>query len=466
MQNPLQKIFTDMKPLYSTTRFLILIYLFLMVSHSIMAQGGIITSLAGNGITQYIGDGWPATSYSLAEPMGICVDKLGTIYVSDNADSRIRKIDIHDTLYTICGKSGIPGYLGDNGPATSASCKNPTSLCFDTSGNLLIADQLNHVIRKINLSTGIINTLCGIGFSGFVGDNGPATDARLDQPTGICCDNKGNIFIADKLNHAIRRIDGATGIITTVAGNNNAGFFGDNGPATLGKLSFPSSVTVDNSGNLFIADYGNSRIRKVNNATGIISTIAGNGHSTFTGNNGPASAATLNRPTAVFMSKHGVLYISDYGNDQIRTINQQGIINAFAGTGGTGYSGDGGPATAARIYGPQGIFVDDSEYVYFADATNSAIRKVSPLPTKISDIGTITDCHIYPNPTHGIVQVQINNLIDEAMITVYNCMGQLVFESKIEKPYAQLDLSQQTKGIYYLQLKTTQGMTTQKLIIN
>ena len=455
-----------MRPIFFVNIFLIFISISFFTTQSLLAQGGIITSLAGNGITQYIGDGWPATSFSLAEPMGVCVDKSGNIYVSDNADSRIRKIDIYDTLFTICGNSGLPGYLGDNGPATAASCKNPTSICFDTSGNLLIADQLNHVIRKLNLATRQISTIAGIGFPGSVGDNGPATNARLNEPTGICADKSGNIFIAEKQNHIIRRIDAGTGIITTVAGNHNPGFFGDNGPATLGKLAYPSSVTVDNSGNIFIADYGNSRIRKVNTTTGIITTIAGNNFSTLAGNNGPASAASLNRPTVVFMSNHGVLYISDFGNNQIRSINQDGIINAFAGTGGTGYSGDGGPATAARIYGPQGIFVDDSEYVYFADATNSAIRKISRLTTGIQDILNLTTLDVYPNPSHGVVQLQINNHIGDMSLTVTNVMGQIVFTSTIDSQHQEVNLSQQTPGIYYLQLKTVQGLVTQKLVLN
>ena len=466
MKHISQKKFTDMKTNHFVLFFLACISVSSLFSVTLLAQGGIITTIAGNGVTQYIGDGWPATSYSLAEPMGICVDKFGTVYVSDNADSRIRKINIQDTLFTICGNSGLPGYLGDNGPDTSASCKNPTSLCFDTAGNLLIADQLNHVIRKINLATSVITTICGVGFPGSTGDNGPASAARLNQPTGICCDKQGNIFIADRLNHVIRRIDAGTNVITTIAGNHNSGYFGDNGPATLGKLAYPTSVTFDNSGNLFIADYGNSRIRKVNTTSGIITTIAGNNLSILAGNNGPASAASLNRPSVVYMSKHGVLYISDYGNDQVRTINQEGIINAFAGTGGTGYTGDGGPATAARIYGPQGIFVDDSEYVYFADATNSVIRKVSPLPTGIHDIDNLSGLKIYPNPSHGLIQVQITDIYEDVSLTITNIIGRIIFESKINNQYTNIDLSKEPPGIYYVQLKTIHGRMTQKLIIN
>ena len=217
-------------------------------------------------------------------------------------------------------------------------------MAVDASGNLYIADTGNNRIRKVS-ATGIITTVAGNGSAGYSGDGGPATSAQLDGPEGVAVDGSGNLYIADTCNNRIRKVS-ATGIITTVAGNGSAGYSGDGGPATSAQLSLPAGVAVDGSGNLYIADSGNNRIRKVS-ATGIITTVAGNGSPGYSGDGGPATSAQLNQPAGVAVDASGNLYIADSSNNRIRKVSATGIITTVAGNGFDGYSGDGGPATSA-----------------------------------------------------------------------------------------------------------------------
>jgi len=413
----------------------------------------IITTIGGNGITQYIGDGWPATGLSLAQPVGLCKDKLGNIIIVDYADSRLRKIDEADTLFTISGSAG-PGYAGDGGPATAAQYKNPASLCFDTAGNLFIADQYNEVIREIYGATGKIATICGTGVPGFSGDNGPASAAQVNKPAGICADLAGNIYIADNSNNVIRKISSATGIITTIAGNNTSGFSGDNGPATAAKLSFPNAVCTDSAGNLWISDLGNNRVRKITASTGIITTVAGTGVAGYNGDNGLATNSKINSPNSVYMSIHGNLYLSDEGNNRVRMVSAAGIITTVAGSGGYGFTGDGGPATNATFNRPACVFADDSENLYIADGLNSAIRKVSPVTTGINTLEFQTGFKIYPDPSEGRFTIETERALDNSDVTVYDLQGRRIFSDKMATSHLELNLGDYPPGIYFIQLKS------------
>ncbi len=329
---------------------------------------GVIGTIAGNGAGGYFGDGGPATGAQLNVPCGLALDTLGNLYIADYYNNRIRKVS-NGVISTFAGK-GTRGFSGDNAPATSAQLNNPFALAEDPTGNLFLADYGNNRIRKI--SAGIISTVVGNGTTGFSGDNGSAVSAQLASPYGVTFDSSGNAYITDYQNNRIRKV--SSGIITTVAGNGMPGFAGDNGPATIAQLNQPSGVAVDSSGNIFIADSGNNRVRKV--AGGIITTAAGNGTAGFAGDSGPAISAELGQPLAVTLDPSGNLYIADSGNSRVRKV--AGVtITTIAGNGTPGFSGDKGSATVAQIRNPSGLSFDSSGNLFIADTGNNRVRKVA-----------------------------------------------------------------------------------------
>jgi len=226
----------------------------------------------------------------------------------------------HTGIITTVAGNGSMGYSGDNGAATSASLNKPYGVAVDSAGNIYIADLFNFVIRKVAAGTGMITTVAGNGTSGYSGDNGAATSARLSGPTGVAVDSIGNMYIADSVSNRIRKVAAGTGIITTVAGNGTSGYSGDNGAATSASLSYPNGVAVDSAGNIFIANMGNNRIRKVATGTGIITTVAGNGTEGYSGDNSSATSTALNQPHGVAVDSAGNIYIADYGNNRIREV--------------------------------------------------------------------------------------------------------------------------------------------------
>jgi uncharacterized protein (TIGR03437 family) len=331
-------------------------------------SNGVITTVVGNGTQGFSGDNGSATSAQLNAPTGVAVDSAGNLYIADRQNNRIRKVS-SGVITTVAG-NGTPGFSGDNGPATSAQLYYPSAITVDSAGNLYIDDALNQRIRKV--SNGVVTTVAGNGTPGFSGDNGPATSAQLNNPSGVAVDSAGNLYIADQSNNRIRKV--SNGVITTVAGNGTLGYGGDGGPATSAQLTNPYGVAVDAAGNLYIADFGSSRIRKVSN--GVITTVAGNGTQDFSGDNGPATSAQLDAPRGVAVDSAGNLYIVDYSNHRIRKVSN-GIITTVAGNGTPGFSGDNGPATSAQLYYPSGIAVDSAGSLYIGDSNNNRIRKVS-----------------------------------------------------------------------------------------
>ena len=343
------------------------------------SETGIITTVAGNGTEAFAGDNGPATSASFDDLRGgVTVDSTGNIYVADYNNNRIRKVASRTGIITTVAGDGLARFNGDNGPAISASLQNPSRVAIDSSGNLFIADTTNHRIRKVDIGTGLITTVAGgSSIPGFGGDNGPATLARLYWPTGVTFDSSGNLYIADYGNHRIRKVASGTGIITTVAGNGMAGFSGDGAAATAASLYRPNDVIIDSSGNLYFSEYYNQRIRKVVNATGIITTVAGNGSQGFNGDNVAATSASLNNPSGVAIDSSGNLYIADEWNHRIRKLDSEtGIITTVAGNGNYGYSGDNGPATSANVYDPTGVTVDSGGNLYITEWGGGRIRKV------------------------------------------------------------------------------------------
>jgi sugar lactone lactonase YvrE len=367
-----------------------------VLSPSIFGQ--IINTFAGTGAAAFSGDGGPAQAAAINGPWGVTVDNQGNIFIADTLNNIIRKVSASTGIITTVAGNRSFAFGGDGGPATQASLAEPTAVAVDSQGNLYIADFFNHRIRKV--SGGIITTVAGSGAVGsgngsFSGDGGPATSATLNLPFGVAVDGSGNLFIADHNNHRIRKVSG--GIITTVAGSggvapaSNGGFTGDGGPATSATLSFPDGVTVDGSGNLFIADTSNSAIRKVNASTGIITTVAGSGTQGFSGDGGLATAARLFIPEVTAIDSAGNIFIGDGFNNRVRLVTTNGIISTVAGSGPTGsgngsFSGDGGQATAATLSNPFSVALDAAGNLYIADNVNNRIRRVasSPIPTVAS----------------------------------------------------------------------------------
>ncbi|MBI2832519.1 MAG: Ig-like domain repeat protein [Chloroflexi bacterium] len=337
---------------------------------------GKITTVAGNGTLGFGGDNGPATSAQLTYPKGVGVDGSGNLFIADYSN-RIRKVNTSGIITTVAG-NGTPGYGGDGGQATSASLNSPAGIALDSNGNLFIADTSNARIRKVAGNT--ITTVAGgnqeIDFSGNGGDGGLATSAWLNSPQGVAVDSNGNLFITN-INR-IRKVTASTGIIDTVVGNGASGSGGDGGLAASAQLNYSVGVAVDSGDNLFIADSGNNRIRKVTASTGIITTVAGNGASGSGGDGGLATSAQLNFPVGVALDSAGNLFIADRDNQRVRRVDAAtGIITTVAGTGTGGYNEDNITATGAQLFNPYGVVADSGgNYLFIADTENNRIRKV------------------------------------------------------------------------------------------
>jgi len=386
---------------------------------------GTITTYAGNGICGYNGDNLASSKATICLPSGITQDASGNLIVADQFNGRIRKITTAGKISTIAG-NGLYGASGDGGPATKASIA-PFSPAYDSAGNLYFSNTTNCVVRKVD-SSGTITTIAGTGTCGYNGDGILATAAQLNSNRGVTLDPAGNLYIADALNHRVRIVNSA-GMINTFAGNGKGGFSGDGGLATSAQIGTPRSVLVNN-GVLYISRGGGQRFRQVNLSTNTINTYAGgnpgydgDGHALlstlfngtfnmffdsagdpifddalngrvrkatggtvttiaggYIGDGGVATKAALVFPEALAIDKTGIIYIADYAGNRVRKVSA-GKISTIAGTGVSGYSGDGGLGTSAMLYGPQGVAVDSAGNVFIADTFNAVIRKVTPAGT-------------------------------------------------------------------------------------
>ncbi|MFF7380884.1 RICIN domain-containing protein [Streptomyces massasporeus] len=333
----------------------------------------LISTFAGTGVAGSTGDSEPAVSAQLNRPLGVAVDSVGTLYISEYAGHRVRKVTTDGKISTYAG-NGSPGALGDGGPAVSAQLKNPREVAVDGAGNLYIADAGNHRIRKVTVD-GKISTFAGTGTASSGGDGGLATAAQVNSPLGVAVDSVGTLYICEYGGHRVRKVT-TDGKISTYAGNGSPGALGDGGPAVSAQLRHPVGLAVDGAGNLYIADYYNHRIRKVT-SDGTISTVAGKGTANFGGDGGPATAAQLNYPVAVVVDSTGALYISDHTNHRVRKVTTDGTISTVAGTGAANFGGDGGPAASAQLRNPYGLAVDCVDTLYFADHANDRARKIA-----------------------------------------------------------------------------------------
>ena len=338
-------------------------------------QAGIITTVAGTGERGYAGDGGPAAGALLSEPFMCAFDAAGNMYVAEAMNHCIRRVDRATGATATIAGTGAEGYSGDGGPATGATFNQPYSLQVDAGGDVYVVDRLNYVIRKIDAATGIISTVAGTGEVGYGGDGGPATAAQFREPNDCFLDGRGGLLIADVQDQRIRRLDLATGIITTFAGNGAKERRGDGLPATEASILGARAVCMDGAGNTYIAEREGNGIRKVD-ANGVMSTVAGTGEFGYAGDGGPAFIATWGGPKAIRCDHAGNVLVVDTENHAIRRIDAAtGYVTTIAG-GRLGGEGDGGPANEAAMDRPHGADVDADGNIYIADSNNHRVRVV------------------------------------------------------------------------------------------
>ena len=341
----------------------------------------IINTFAGGDIHGYSGDGGLVKNALLNGPQNVYADKQGNVYISDLGNNVFRKVDGRTGTITTVAGNGHNGFSGDGGPATQASFSNAFHIVSDDMGNLYITDLSNSRIRRIDKRTGIVQTIAGTGLTEFNGDGKTALATNLNIPFGIAIDREGNLVFSDDGGLRLRKMNMRTKIITTIAGNGNQGFGGDGGPAINAMFNFIWNVILDQeSGDIYLSDQFNCRIRKINPSTGIITTVAGNGIAGNSGMGGLATKASFTQPVGIAVDKQGNLFIGDQALAQVYSVDKKtGIVNLVAGNGTVGFSGDGGPSVNALLSWPNSLSFGPDGDLYVDDANNNRVRKITGL---------------------------------------------------------------------------------------
>lgn len=338
----------------------------------------IITTWAGGSEAGYAGDGGPATGALLRQPFHCDFDKHGNLYIAESENHVIRKVDKRGQITTVAG-SGRKGYDGDNGPATRAALNEPYALAVDASDDLYIVDRLNACVRRVDGRSGVITTIAGDGTKGYSGDGGPGTQARMREPNDCVLDNRGGLLIADVGDTRVRHLDLKTGVLTTFGGTGRRTREGDGGPVRAASFAGARAVAVDpRDQTVYVCEREGNAIRRVDGRTKVVTLYAGTGQKGYGGDNGPAARATLNGPKGVRCDKRGNVYVVDCENHAIRRIDAaSGVITTVAG-GVKGGHGDNGPADRAGLDRPHGCVVGPDGALYIADSNNHRVRRVAP----------------------------------------------------------------------------------------
>jgi sugar lactone lactonase YvrE len=413
-----------------------------VICYTLTSSSQIVTTLAGNGSYGYF-DGL-GTIAQFGSPYGVCTDTSGNVYVAETGNNRIRKITPTGVVSTLAG-SGVSGY--NDGTGTEAQFNNPQSVCTDYLGNVYVADSDNNRIRKIT-PAGVVTTLAGSGINGYL--DGTATIARFNRPSGVCADSSLNVYVADPYNNRIRKISGD--IVTTLAGSGATGYLDGTGSAA--KFNSPFGVyTGPGVSNVFVADMGNQRIRKITLA-GVVTTVAGSGISGYI--DGTATLAQFKNPSAVCTDGFGNLYVADNGNQRIRKISGPSagdiLVTTLAGSGTAGYLD--GIGTIAQFRVPTGICTDRDGSVYVADNFNNRIRKIAITPLDINQ-NTLANrgVMIYPNPTKDRFTIDFGNELSlDYTIKINNLLGQEVYNNVIDKPQFEVTKTWQGEGLFFVKI--------------
>ena len=435
---------------------------FLALTCSYHTHAQIITTVAGCDDTT-LGDGGLATNAYLNGPYDVALDGKGNFYVTDGYHNRIRKVDAAGIITTIAG-TGVQGYNGDGIAATSAQIYRPVGIIFDHSGNLYFCDSYNNRIREID-TNGIIYTVAGNGNSVYNGDSIRADSAAIYDPHCVAIDARGNLYITDFENHRIRKVDTA-GIITTIAGTGTAGNTGDNGPATMAEVNGPYGIGLDDTGNVYFADIYEHRVRKIS-TSGIITTFAGGGSDTSAAYTGPADSVALWEPAGICTDHTNNVYITDAFRQHIYKVTAiSGVISTVAGSGAQGFSGDNGPAINAELNQPAGITVDPTGALYIADFSNGRIRRVGFPETVEPQVLKVQKIDIYPNPSPGSFYCNVTSTVNECVrITITNALGEQVKEIMISANHTTLIQLNQPAGTYFFSTTTSNGTLTNTIEI-
>jgi trimeric autotransporter adhesin len=435
-----------------------------MSSTATLAQGTIYT-IAGTGATGYGGDNGPSTAAVFSTPAGVATDAAGNIYITDKNNNRVRMIDVSTgTIKTVAG-NGTFNYAGMGGDATAASIMLPNAIAVDNAGNFYFTDWFADAAFKVECGNHHIHNACGHHVQGCGGDNGPGPEATMCIPGGIAVDNNnGNLYMVDYGNNRLRKLNAATNIVTTfVGGISGAAMSGV--PANTAAFGQINGVCVDAMGNIYISDAGNHVVRRID-LSGHIRTIAGNGTAGNSGDGGNALQGQLNHPGCLFINNAGNLFICDDASNVVRVMNvYNGIIHTLAGTGSMGFSGDGGDPIAAALNHPTGVWQDASGKIYIADAGNQRVRVIAGSAYKTTGIANATEgaMTIFPNPSTGTFNIQTNSA-DNATVEVYNVAGEKVYTGTIGEQAGTVTLDQPT-GIYNVMVTTTAGTVTEKVTI-
>lgn len=439
---------------------LVLPLLFLFI-YSFGSRAQIITTVAGSGDTTF-GDGGPAINASFIGPSGVALDSKGNFYVSDSYHNRIRKINTAGIITTIAG-TGVQGYNGDNIPATSAQIYRPVGITFDNNDILFFCDAFNNRVRRID-TFGIITTVAGNGLDVYNGDGISATSAAINTPHWVAFDTSGNMYITDYGNHRVRKV-ATSGTISTIAGTGIAGYSGDNALAVDAQVNSPYGIALDDSQNIYFVDEDENVVRKIN-GSGTITTFAGNSTAVSLGDGGPATACSLNRPFGIAIDKNNSVYITDGANYRVRKVTES-IISTVAGTGTFGFSGDNGLATAADLSFPCGIAIDNfGGVIYLTDFFNARVRRLL-WPAGVNMLTKYRpELNINPNPSKGEFSCTILSETKELFnVSITDVNGKVINEF-ILQPGTQYQIEvSQTPGVYFLSASNGHGAITKPIVI-